>query len=442
MDSFDSFTEYSKNFIQRWPRYAVKFKGRTWRTKHKPLADRPVQAHLDQAYSVATLGRWYPSHGVLDFDSVPLALVNETRSALGMDSFNSMLCSSESQDSYHVLFRPQYRARPMTVKLLQDILRGQARRYGFEIWPQSNKVMRLPFGYKQLCLDLDYQSLNTWQDQLYWYNKLDEFDLETVPSAQLTLDFGEHDLTVKAKPSWYVQGQVLLEHGLQAYSTRNESQAQVLYSLWRLNIPRDQAAAITWQWIQKHHNGFSQDILRRPQAVKAEIKRQAAHIYEKYELPFILPDEPHNRHHGFITKADIPEIVQAAGGSLPRMKFLFHLVKWCYTRRHRQFINIHSDRLKQWSSKSTYLKYLAEFETKGLLQRSRSYSVDRRFSKTIVMNWRWQDKDQVLQAGRSISTFADTVRLTFQARDFRDLLSAQGISKQTVFDILRVIWSF
>jgi hypothetical protein len=98
----EAFRSYINLFVQRIPRYAVK-KSRSWTTKTKPLSDRPVQAHLAGQYAVAVLGKWYPEFGILDIDDRQRETVDEIREELGLDDKNSMLISSESPDSYHIL---------------------------------------------------------------------------------------------------------------------------------------------------------------------------------------------------------------------------------------------------------------------------------------------------------------------------------------------------
>ena len=61
-----------------------------------------------------------------------------------------------------------------------------------------------------------------------------------------------------------------------------------------------------------------------------EIEHQAAWVYERYDLASVCPDSTHNLHKGYITKPDIDEIIKAGGGSLPRMRYLFHLVRHTY----------------------------------------------------------------------------------------------------------------
>jgi len=184
------FDDYKSLFIQRWPRYAVKqIGGKNWRTKNKPLSDIPIKAHLDKKYCVGVLAKWYPGCVILDIDNRPIGQANEIREELGLVDSDSMICDSESPDSYHLLIRPQYNGKPPTVRLTQDAFKGFVYSHHLEIYPQPKRFIRLPFGFAQECLDPCYRGLDDWKEKLYWFQKLDEFNLSNVPSQQLFFDF-------------------------------------------------------------------------------------------------------------------------------------------------------------------------------------------------------------------------------------------------------------
>ena len=149
------FRSYVDLFVQRIPRYAVK-KSRSWTTKNKPLSDRPVQAHLDGQYAVAVLGKWYPEFGILDIDDRQRGTVDEIREKLELDDKNSMLFSSESPDSYHILLKPEYREKPPTIRLLNSAFHNFCDLHQIEIYPQVTRAIRLPFGPRQEPLDFEY----------------------------------------------------------------------------------------------------------------------------------------------------------------------------------------------------------------------------------------------------------------------------------------------
>lgn len=435
-----TFQEYTTHFVQRVPRYSIR-KNNRWRTVNKPLPDGVITNHLDQRYTVGVLGKWYPGYCIIDFDDVNLNYVDEIRDKLCLNDSNSMLCSSESKDSYHLLLRPVYNGEPPTIKLLQKVFQPFAKLNQIEIYPQKRRVVRLPFGKYQGCVNFEFQHLSTWEEQLYWFEKLDEFDLRNVKHHQTELNLISPASGKRLSLSAFQIGKEFLETGLVQPSSRNEAQFAVIYYLWRLNMPMDEAERITFSWIKKMHNGFSKTINSRNfKIVREEISRQANRVYANYDLSQTYPDTTHNSHGGFLAKDDIPEIIQITKGSLPRMRYLFNIVKYAYPRRHRNFLNIHSGKLVKWSSHRTYNKYLNELDAKGIAKRGDTYSADR-FSKSIDLKWKFKSSDEaILYEGRSIETFEETIRLLFNPRNFRDLLQQTGTTKQNISRIVKLFY--
>lgn len=435
-----SFEEYVSTFIQRHPRYAIKPLGRPWKSRKRPLSDPVIKAHLNKQYSVGVLGKWYPEYCILDIDDRQMGIVHDIKEKLKLDERNSMLLSSESPNSYHILLRPQYNEKPPTIRLLQNILCKFGDTHAIEIYPQSSRVIRLPFGAYQDCLDYNYAHLKEWEDKLYWFQKLDDYSLSNVKDTY-TIQLTPYLIPDKLRPhNILIEGRELLEHGLQMPSSRHEAQFKVIYHLWRQNIPLEEVIQIVWNWIKNKHNGFSKDIIRHPRRVKEEIKRQATHIYSKYEFSNIYPDNTHNTFHGYITKPDMQEIIAVCRASKPRMNYLFHIVKHYYPRRHRLFIPYHRDLLVSWSSHRTYLKYLNEFEEKGILQRGSSYSTDR-FSKNIKLAWRFKNSNAAISfEGRAVDNFEDTIKLIYTPAELRELALKAGASKYAVSIMVKNIY--
>ena len=431
-----TFRDYTGTFVQRIPKFAFKEEHwkKRWKTEHKPLSDRYIQLHLRGDLSVGAVGRWYPEHAFLDFDQREIEFVEQTRDKLGLDETNSMLCSSESKDSSHLLFKPTYNQKPPTLNLLNDSFKDFCRQSGIEnVYPRPTKCARLPFGKIQKCLDFEHRYLEKWSEKLYWFLKLDDFDLGGVPRQQLLpLDIPQGQKI----PAWR-EGKELLETGLQAPSSRHESQFKVLLYLWRCNAPPKTAYQITWSWIKNKHNGFSKDIKRDPRAVREEIKRQIKHIWGKYTA---YPDTTHNTYYGYLTKEDLNDIFMYSGGSLVKSRFLFNLVKYCYPRRHRDKINVHSNLLISWSNERTYLQRINELEQNGFIKRWDTYEVGVR-SKPIKLKWKYRNIDNaILVDNRAPNTIEDTIRANFEVEEIRQLLKNSGMDRGNTSRFITSIW--
>ncbi len=426
----DDLKDYNNTFVQRWPSYGIKpLVGRNWRRIPKPLSDPPVLANLLGKYVTGSLARWYPNFFGLDIDNQPREFVDFLRESLNLYENNSMLFPGERPNCWKIYGNPTYNCKPVSLKLLHSCFKAFAREHQIEISPQGNNVFRLPFSpYFDSC-DPAYYNLDTWQDKLYWFNKLDDVDLSLIPGQQLFLDL--QFKTPGEITSVRQEGKELYEHGLQYSGSRNDSQYKVLYYLWRLNIPHHQAVCMTWKWINDKNNGFSEEIGINPRKCKGEIDRQAAIIFEKYEYSGLYPDSTNNLYHGWLIEPDIREIFKITRGNMPRFNFLYYILKYSYPRRHRDFIGIHSDNLINWSSYRTYLKYIDELESKGILKRGSAYSQGE-FSKDLKLNWKYgHEHEAILDDGRSVDTPGDTIRFLYTPREFRELLRCSGCERTT-----------
>jgi len=439
MDQKD-FRQYTKTFIQRLPWYTVKQKDKSWKTKKKPLSDRAIKAHLNGQYSVGVLGKWYPGFAILDIDDKDRDTAEEIRENIRLDTNNSMELSSESPNSYHLLVRVTYNGKPPTIRLLNEVLKPFAREHNIEIYPQSNKTIRLPFGKNQKPLDFEYANLNGWKEYLWWFNKLDDFDLREVPNHQLMLD-----LNIEPgngfKISTYQEGKFLYKNGLVEKSSRNKSQFKVLYFLWRNNYALANAIDIAWQWIKNKHNGYSKEVNSgKWRTIQNEIIRQANWIYSNYELSRIYPDEIHNVYKGYITKADIEKILHISRAGLPMAKFLFNLIKYCYPRQYKTFINIHSNFLRDWSFRN-YQKYLNSLQELGVIKRYGSYKV-KEFSKSISINWNFKEDTNliILTDHRAPETFEETIIASYKPEEFRELLKKAGSKRVNAINATKRIF--
>jgi hypothetical protein len=431
------FEQYMETFVEQADRYAIKGKW-GWRTKRTRLHKNLVKKHLKKELIVGTISRWYPKYAILDMDDVSVDRVDEIRGKLGLDESNSMLNSSESTDSYHLLFRPMYNGEPQTAYRLQAVFKPFVKTQGIELYPQKRRVIRLPFGIYQECLDYQYQYLTAWVDKMYWFSKLDDFNIGGVPSHQTGFDLTVSRVGINSSEeewsgSFFQDGRNLFKYGLQAPSTRHNAQFKVIHYFWRNGVSPDETIREVWKWMQKKNHGHSKTLDKFPHEVKSDIDKQVEHVYTKYDFRTVYPDDTHNTHNGYICKPDMEDIAELCSGSLPRMRFLYNIVKYSYPRRFRTFIPVNQNKLIQWSSNTTYNNYLKELEEKGIANRGKAYSdgsQGKAFSKNLKLKWKYKNPDDaVLYGGRSLDSFDDAARLIYDPRDFRDILRRVGVGK-------------
>lgn len=432
-------SEYLLTFVQRNPKYAVKMPGKTWRTKQKPLANKPIAAHLKGQYSVATVSPWYPVFAAIDVDDVPKHKVYGICETVGLNKSNSLICESESPNSYHIYLKPTYNDRPPTIRLLNNVFKYWAAKRGVEVYPKATKCFRLPFGPSDRPILEDGQVVSmSLQEKMYWFNKLDEYDLAECPADRQTiLNFEIEPLPICT--TTFKRGLDYIEYGLETNGTRHEAQFCVLYSMWRQNYDVQDAINACFQWIKTKNNGFSRDIKRNPNQVLREIIRQANRIWSDYDLSRTYPDSVHNRNYGYLTKPDLLDIIRICEGNLPRIKFLGELIRYINPRQARGTVSVHTDRLINWSGHRTYLKYLQEFTQKGIIERSDKYTVGKA-AKNIKLNWDFRSSEMAIKADKRTTDTTGSIVNSFAPTEFRESLKDAGSKRTTSIMTVKAIF--
>jgi hypothetical protein len=435
------YSRYKEIFPSSFERHTKKWAKGTWYTVSGPPPKHLMASFLETGDpAIGVLGQWYPKYMIVDIDESSPERVEEIRAKAGFDETNSFLCSSESENSYHLILLIKYRGKPPTLQLLTDITQRFAVFYGVEVYPQKERTIRLPFGPGQGILDPEYEALTEWYEKFDQFMKTHPYDLSRIPRHQIPMDLiipgGMVEL---GDPQTAID---LIEHGLQSPSSRHEAQYKILNYYWRRNEDPSIAVKKVKRWIRSKHNEFSKEVNRGAwREIDQEIERQASWVYARRDQMALYPDSTHNDLCGFLAKQDLVEIVRIAQGNLPKMRFDFNLIKYVYPRKHLSFINIHRDKLVTWSNERTYLRYLNELVEKRIVERTRSYLVGQ-FAKSIKLSgWRFQSKEKaVLYSGRSIDRFEDAVRLTFEPWEFRGLLRSVGVERTTALKMVNNIF--
>lgn len=435
----DDFNHHFNIFVQPTPRYATKqLYGKPWKTHWGTTPDPVILAALYGKYFFGSLSRWYPEYFIIDIDKQPLKFVLNERESLGLDEYNSILIASESPSSYYLLGKQLLNGYPPTAKRYKNIITPYAKEHHIEGYPQKGRVIRNPFSPYLKFLDDRYFHLKDWQPKLHAFDNLYEFDISCIPGKHIIRET-QIKIPFKFADNLH-EGFELLEHGLTHKKTRHLMQSKVLWYLMRKGIPPDQAVLITWKWIKEKHNGFSDTIKSDPVEVLNEIKRQARSIEVKFDRLNILPDYNHNNHNGWLTESDIRKIIKITRGNRPLAKFLFHLLKYYYPRRHRDVVRIRYDLLIKWSSWRTYLQFIAILESTGILERGSTYVQDI-FSKSIKLHWHFSNFDKaILDDGRAIETPEDTLRTLYQPIELRQLLTSSGAKRTTAIEAVKSIF--
>lgn len=404
-DSNFSYLNYASRFIQRIP--SINERTDTGWFPCGQGTDQQINEHLDGHKRIGTFSQWYPAFGILDIDDLKSSMLLDNIRSLCHIGGDGAMVYETSPKSYHVLFRPQYDGKPATVKLFQEIMgpfvsklsadmRAKKDLTEVDLYPKSNRIIQAPFHPLHRIISPSHPLTNL-EDKLQYFDDLPVLDLKSFSAVvrRIAAQSG-NQLSTRPVPrptkGVMQEGADLYEHGMQPESTtRYHSQHKVALWLWRLNLTPEQALDELMTWVRDKTNGFSKDAAainrgdyRTMQQVRREHENLVTTIWGTFERNNLYPASTHNGFYGWFTKADLLTAARACNGNIPRFKFLSQMLAY-FNAHRKQRLNVHSDKLIEWSSFNSYLKHLENLESNGLLHREHQYLAGE-FSKVIQLN--------------------------------------------------------
>lgn len=365
--------------------YAIQHPGRPWSTRAKKVSDPLIRAHLDRKYWLALKAPWYPRYACLDLDHPGPETVERVCDRLGVSDGQVLLCTSPSwrdTGNLHVLFAPRYHDEPATKRLLLTILRPLADEVGIEVYPQLRRKCRLPFGRDQSILD-DETGMPlalSWQDAVFWAEKLDPFDLSTVPRSQLELPLS--DRIGAERWSKRAEAEALWHAGLQQPASRHDACKTLAIYWYRRNRDPGEVRRMLKRWMREKHNGYSKEVARGNwRVVDHEIDEVVHWTWEKYGRGLVYPDDTHNLE-GWIASQDLHFIASVFPGDLVNQRRLFKLLLYYRPRQHHEWVFLPAQRWESIAHGGLYTAFRASLEQRGILETIHAYQPGN-FSKRI-----------------------------------------------------------
>jgi hypothetical protein len=430
----EKYRQYLNYFCQRYDSYAIqslpkikKVKGqygkyeeveefREWRTalnkdkSYKQLNDNVIyNGHLMKKYWGGIKAGECLSFGLSDIDIEDKLeqqkaieyIVNKLQ--VNQNQFLYLYPCTSPRGRLHLLFKVQYKGYPVHYSLFRKKLRDAVK--PFELYPDYWNYMRLPFGYKQTTLiyndlaeTLTPKHNLTWQEQLYYFDKLEPIELSTLPFVNEVSDKKDKAIAKKVELTSLSVGKELFENGLQMANSRHDSQLQVLIYLYRLNCNMQQAIFLTQRWIKEKHNGYSKQINRgKWDFVYKDIEGQGKWIEEHLIITRQFPDHIHNNYEGYcciddlllnreitqsllngsILKNENPYIVASRVHKLieyvrPRQHYEFvYMPRWCW-----QAINGDGTAGQSYNSEGkSYIAFRNALKEQGIIHHNDNYKV-------------------------------------------------------------------
>jgi len=495
----EQFKSYKNTFTERNHEPIIQYNHDHWQTIDF-LYDYYIISHLNHIHTIGCRGKEYPEYLILDNDETPREILEDMHEELGINSNNSMLFLSPGSlkkeqsgdpDSYHTLLsKPHLNGEPVHLKQNQDewklyqkyyeekhnkIKTPKGKNIKLEVYPNSFRGVRSPFGKGEIPDDKNYKLLEWFDLQDIFDNNIepynihrikrlqDQFDLE-IPDPENRLP-DDKNIPPVTQPNYDPEisdnslkkslfnnlghAENLYKNGLPGKGCRNDSQFILIIHFWNQGIPRERIFEMIWIWIREKHNGYSLTVKESPAVVRNEILRQVNYVFDHYPLLLKCPNYINNPYYGWITMDDLIDIVIRSKGYMPLTKFLYYLISHKNPRRKNSFQGVYYKTLMGWSRE--YLKYIKKLKSYGIIKRGKKFTrggiYKEKFregkSKEIkLLDWQIRDpKDAILNNGRSPDTLYDHFRLKLQPRDLRQLLESSGCDRNTALRTVQRVYS-
>jgi hypothetical protein len=428
---------FAQNFIRDFSApYAIQQPTgyrRNWRTKHKPLSDPLIRAHLNGDYWLGTKAAWYPVFHNLDIDhpdSERTQRIFDRLDQHGIGESQRAIMTTPSykqHGNFRIYLRLEYKERQATWRLGNEAL-TRAFADLAEIYPQRQRKDRLPCGRRQdLISEQTGQVLSdlTWEQELHFLLKLDPTPIENLPRQQTLF---EPELEAADNPrTWTPRGNVadLIREGLQQHGTRTEAQYELLNFLWRSNWQPADAIAFAKRWLRAKSNGFSTTVAQGDwHEISRHLEVQAGWLWARP----VLPDTPHSLQ-GALTRADLELAARVFHGDVVRQKQLVALCAYYRPRSRHEFVFVPAWVWREEiASVRTYQSFVADLEQRGLLQSNRHYRVGEH-SRRFKLNLPATSEPPLQRDSRHTTNFYDALDLAYSRREIAALT---GINERTI----------
>lgn len=440
----ESFLNYKDAFVSNYHKpYIIQPRNGQWHTNHGYINDKVIQAHLEQKLWAGILPPYYPKWGLLDFDNPPPSSIEQAIVKLRIQQGQYLLCTSPSYNidgSVHLLLKPEYNGIPLTINNYRRIMDHVPGIVGgrVECFPNQGRGVRLPFGASQYLIEEDIPIYNlSWEEELYWYNKIEPVDLTIIHEYDLDKRFLKPVPSFDSEPttSGKTLGAFYFKEGIQEFRTRHDATMHVVIWLFHQNYSPENAEIIVREWIETKHNDLSRTINK---GNWAEVYRDNQDIinwvYDKFEAKQIYPDAVHNDYHA-VYKCDIDFIAKTFPGEISNQKKMFRLISFFRPRMKYEWVYCPQHEWIKIAGTNQYKEFQNELIRRGILETDNSYWV-KYYSKKFRLHLPDRTKSWLIESdGRTITDYREAVMVVYKTP--REAIAALKIPKQTVYEWFR-----
>lgn len=430
----------------------IQYPQKNWFTRKQKVSDFLIKKHLDQKYSVALPGSWYPYLFRLDVDfNIRDAIlygkiISEILDILELEECQYWIMTSPSYKkngaNCHILLHLTYRGNLPTLKLGRKFLLDKVGHL-CEVYPQANRLCRLPLGRDQFLVSHEgfvRHDLH-WVEAMHLIEKLEPLH---IPPPESNKIFGSGNSRSKEINLNFRKDEVeqLINDGLNSYCSRHISQWRIILYKLRQNWIPDDVITFVQAWIRKNHNGYSKEINTGNQhIVDQEIIRQVEWVYNQG----ILPDKLDKTERA-LTASDILFAIEKFKGDVINQKRLIKLVGYYRLRQNYQdqihdevFIPYHI-----WHSiagKNEYKDFIKRLIEMKLLYtdwkyRHNQYDKFDSYCRKFKL-FGLKDNENILELnGRNLTSYYESI-LYLTGNNVREASALTGIPTQRFYHYLK-----
>lgn len=420
-------------------------KGWDWKVK-KPYLGK-IAGHLRGNYYIGLLAPYFPVYAVIDVDSPRGSTrdtITEIAQKLELDESQYAVFTSPSfwksreshAGSFHVCTRPTYDDNPASLKIHEWRLGPIVDELGFERFPRTRKLLRLPFGRDQHYIEHSgrFEFDLSWQERLRILKRLVPVDLkkypfqvQEVPIAGCRLD--RIDTSPQKK-----EAEELIRTGLVRRNTRHDMTGLLARWCYFRNTTPERAKEFILDFLRRKHNGMSDEIENDNwKLVEKETETWVDKTYECFAARNVFPDNVHNLI-GWATRDDIKLISQALHGDYINQRRLFKFVSYCRPRwGDREYIPIHRDRFRKIAGRERKSDFRRLMEEKKLIDFKDSYRVGAYSKSYRMMCLSPASSDDAIkdQDERAVLDYKQALWHVF--KNASDIVDATGAPRRSIY---------
>lgn len=418
--------------------YGIQFdhKSRKWFRKYKNNCFYVVKRHLLKELWLSVPPTWYTHFGFIDIDHPLSTDVNQIFELLNLRDSEYYRMSSPGYSKYgkeHILFKPQYKFNDITKKLYWDTINPYIKSTGAELFPRSNRLMRVPLGRDQYILDENSFPLDLSPEEfMFWIDKLDYYEISEKITYQTSFLYDLYKDT--SDPFNYTtsidDARIFEKHGLlEPGSLHNSCLNYAIFCHKHRNMPPEKTKHKLKNILRKKHNDYSKEINAcKWLFIDKEIEEIVDWVYVNCTGSY-LPNSVHNYKYGLPTTEDVKFASDVYRHDWINIKRTIKLLQYTRMRQFFPWIYIPVSVWDRIASHKHYIDYQNDLLKKNIITNVRTDYIPKLYSKSYRIAQPRSFSHPITNDNRAETDIATLLLRTFGT--VREAVEATGINRWT-----------